>query len=293
MPTSNLAAPQVPPDKGNRISIQAPGHEPVTLYYEEQGAGPPLLLLHGLGESIFTWREILPALTASHRVIALDLKGFGRSDKPDDRAYSADDQAALVAQFIVKQDLRDLTLVGHSFGGTVALRTALTDGIAGTARIRRIAVIGAPALPHTAASHLDLVMTPVVPDAMTGILPAKAMARLLLREAMGGREPSERLVEGYAAPYRDEGAMRAFLATARSIVGERDADAVAARYRAVRQPVLIVWCREDPIVPLRSGKRLAAALPRDRLAILEGCHHLPQHERPRQLVRTLTRFLGR
>lgn len=287
------AAPQPPPERGSRIALAAPEHEPVSLYYEEQGAGPPLLLLHGLGESIFTWHEILPALAARHRVIALDLKGFGRSEKPFDGAYSADDHAALVARFIVARGLSGVTLVGHSFGGTVALRTALAEGIAGTGRVRRVAVIGAPALPHATARHLDLVLTPVIPDTVAALLPPDAVARLLLREAMGGRTPPERLVEGYAAPYHDPGAMRAFLATARAIVGERDAEEVAARYRRLKQPVLVVWCRKDPIVPLRSGRRLAAALPRARLAVIEGCHHLPQHERPRQLVRTLAPFLAR
>jgi pimeloyl-ACP methyl ester carboxylesterase len=278
---------------GHRIALTLPDREPVSLYYEEHGSGPPLLLLHGLGESLFTWHEILPALAARHHVIALDLKGFGRSDKPDDGAYTADDQAALVARFIAERGLDGLTVIGHSFGGTVALRTALADGIAGTTRIRRIAVIGAPALPRATARYLDLVMTPLIPDTFAAVLPPDAMARLLLKEAMGGRTPSEKDVEGYAAPYREHAAMRAFFATARSIIAEHDAKAIAARYRAVKQPVLVVWCRKDPIVSLRSGRQLAAALPRGRLAVLEGCHHLPQHERPQTLLRTLRPFLAR
>jgi pimeloyl-ACP methyl ester carboxylesterase len=282
------AAPEGP---GNRIALAMPGHAPVTLYYEEQGSGPPLLLLHGLGESLFTWHEILPALAARHRVIALDLKGFGRSDKPDDGAYSADDQAALVARFIVERNLRDLALVGHSFGGTVALRTALVESIARTRRIRRIAVISAPALPAATARYLDLVLAPLVPDTVAAVVPPEPLARFLLKEAMGGRVPSEEIVKGYAEPYRDHDATRAFLATARSIVNETDTAAISKRYKALALPALVVWCRKDPIVPLRSGRKLAAAIPRARLAIIDGCHHLPQHERPKQLVDTLRKFL--
>jgi len=282
-----------PSTAGHRIALKLPDREPVSLYFEEHGSGPPLLLLHGLGESLFTWHEVLPALAARHRVIALDLKGFGLSDKPDDGAYSADDQAALVARFIIERGLTGVGVVGHSFGGTVALRTALADGIVGTPRIRRIAVIGAPALPRATARYLDLVMTPLVPDTFAAVLPPDAIARLLLKEAMGGRTPSEKNVQGYAAPYREQAAMRAFFATARSIVAEHDAKAIAARYRTLKQPVLVVWCRKDPIVSLRSGRQLAAALPRGRLAVLEGCHHLPQHERPQALLRTLRPFLAR
>lgn len=282
-----------PESSGSRVTLTIIGQPPITLYYEEVGAGPPLLLLHGLGESTFTWHDILPALAARNRVIALDLKGFGRSDKPDDGAYSADDQAVLVARFILERRLSDLTVVGHSFGGTVALRTALVESIAGKGRIRRIVAIGAPALPRAAARRLDLVMTPLVPDAVAAVVPAETAARFLLKEAMGGRAPSEENVKGYAEPYEDRDAMRAFFATARSIINEQDADAIKARYRAIKQPVLLVWCRKDPIVPLRSGRQLAAALPHARLSILEGCHHLPQHERPKQLLKALTGVLGR
>lgn len=281
-----------PESVGRRITLEAPGPSTVTLYYEEQGQGAPLLLLHGLGESSFTWHDIMPGLAAHHRVIALDLKGFGRSDKPEDGAYSADDQAALVARFIVKSDLENLTVVGHSFGGTVALRTALAEGIRGTARIRRIAVISAPALPRSTAPYLDLVRTPILPDAVALSLSPERLARLLLSEAMGGRTPRESDVKGYANPYYDMGAIRAFLATARAIVREDNADAVAKRYRSLDLPVLAVWCRKDPIVPLRAGRRLAAVIPRARLAILDGCHHLPQHERPKQLLKALGAFLA-
>lgn len=283
-----------PAGSGSRIELaSAPGKPPVTLYYEEHGKGLPLLLLHGLGESIFTWHEILPALAARNRVVALDLKGFGHSDKPDDGAYSADDQAALVARFILERGLSDVTLVGHSFGGTVALRTALVEGIAGKGRIRRIAVISAPALPRATARQLDLVLMPLVPDTVALVLPPEGVARLLLKEALDGGEPSESDVKGYAAPYHDPAALSSFLATARSIVNERDAAAVAKRYRAIKQPVLAVWCRKDPIVPLRSGRQLVATLPRARLAILDGCHHLPQHERPKALLKALAPFLAK
>ncbi len=287
-PAAGLPASDTP---GRRVTLAPPGAPPVTLYYEEQGAGPPLLLLHGLGESTFTWHDILPALAATHHVVALDLKGFGRSEKPDDGAYSADDQARLVARFILERGLSDLTLVGHSFGGTVALRTALADGIVGTGRIRRIVAIGAPALPRATARRFDLVMAPVLADTVAAVVPPVPAARFLLKEAMGGRTPREEDVKGYAAPYEAEGATRAFLATARAIVSEKDAAAIAKRYRAIGQPVLLVWCRKDPIVPLRAGRALAAALPRARLAVLERCHHLPQHERPKALLDTLARFL--
>lgn len=277
---------------GQKIAITLPDRPPVTLYYEEHGSGPPLVLLHGLGESTFTWHDVAPALAEHHRVIALDLKGFGKSDKPDDTAYTADDQAALVAGFVAARDLVNVTLVGHSFGGTVALRTALANGMQGTGRIARIAVIGAPAIPRSTARYLDLVKTPVIPDSIAAGLAPETLARLLLSEAMGGNaKVDDDDVEGYAAPYRDAAALRAFFATARAIVAEKDASAIMRSYKSIDMPVLVVWCRKDPIVPLKSGRKLAAAVPRAKLAIVEGCHHLPQHERPAELTRLLQTFV--
>ena len=278
---------------GHRIEIADGAGTPVSLYYEEHGEGTPLLLLHGLGESTFTWHEIVPELARRHRVIALDLKGFGRSDKPKDEAYAADDQAALVARFIGAKNLEGVTIVGHSFGGTVALETALVERAAGTHRIRRIAVIGAPAIPGATASHLDLVRIPALPDLVATALSPEMLARFLLKEAMGSAaEVSDATVEGYAAPYRDPDAIHPFLATARAIVKEKDEKAVRRRLREIRLPVLVVWCRKDPIVPLRSGRQLAATLPSAHFRIIDGCHHLPQHERPQRLLAELKRFLG-
>jgi pimeloyl-ACP methyl ester carboxylesterase len=278
---------------GYRIQVAPDRAPPVVLYAEETGHGSPVLLIHGLGESTFTWRKIVPALAERHRVVALDLKGFGRSEKPLDETYSADDQAELVAAFIMKRGLRDVALVGHSFGGTVALRTALLAHMRREGRISRLVVIGAPALPRSAAPYLDLVEVPAVTDALMASLPPELLARVVLREALGGaRDIPEEDVKGYAAPYYELAAKHAFLVTARSIVSERNPD-IARRYRTIKAPALLVWCRDDPIVPLGSGRRLARTLPAARLAVLKGCHHLPQDERPQALLALIGDFIGR
>src|SRR5262249_15605929 len=109
---------------GGPYARLGPPDAPVKLFYEEEGKGPPIPLIHGFRTSPYTWRHIAPVLALTHRVIAVDLKGFGQSDKPFDARYSVFDQAELLAQFIEDHDLRDLTIVGHSFGGGVALRLA-------------------------------------------------------------------------------------------------------------------------------------------------------------------------
>jgi pimeloyl-ACP methyl ester carboxylesterase len=275
-----------------RITLAATGEPPTALYAEETGRGPPVLLLHGLGASTFTWRHIVPALARTHRVIALDLKGFGRSDKPSSTRYTAADQAALVAAFIRERGLDGVTLIGHSFGGTVALRSALLLNRE-PGRIARLVVIDAPALQQNFGDAAGLVKAPGVPYAAMTMAPPELMARLLLRAVSApGRTVPEGDIRGYAAPYYDPGSRHAFIATAQAIL-DANTRRLGARYRTIRQPTLLVWCRRDRIVPLATGRRLLRRLPNARLDVLKGCNHLPQDEVPRALLSKLRAFLDR
>src|SRR5262249_2226634 len=88
-------------------TVQTP-HGTLRIAVREEGKGRPILLLHGLGTSGYTWRALIPVLAKDHRVIAIDLRGFGSSDKPHDTYYSIKDQMEVVKAFIIQQDLRDL-----------------------------------------------------------------------------------------------------------------------------------------------------------------------------------------
>lgn len=271
-------------------TVVAAGEQPVALYAEETGSGPPLLLLHGLGASTFTWRHIVPALARTHRVITLDLMGFGRSDKPYGMHYGARQQGALVAAFIRKRGLSDVTLIGHSFGGTVVLETALAlrreEG-----RVSRLVIMDAPALRQTFPGISDVIQTPLLPYVLTSITPPELMSRAMLRAvSIPGRRISEADVRGYAAPYYTLGSRYAFISTAQSIM-QANAAPMGKRYPLITQPTLVVWCRGDNIVPLGTGRRLARMLPNARLSVLDRCNHLPQDEIPGVLMARLRGFL--
>ena len=98
---------------------------PYPIHSREEGQGDPILMLHGFAASHYTWRYLIADLKRDYRVIAVDLKGFGKSGKPVDGKYSIFDQADLVTQFIRRKNLTNVTLVGHSLGGAVALATTL------------------------------------------------------------------------------------------------------------------------------------------------------------------------
>jgi pimeloyl-ACP methyl ester carboxylesterase len=153
------------------FALLGPPEAQVNLYYEEQGKGPPVLLLHGFGASTFTWRHIAPELAQTHRVIAVDLKGFGQSDKPFDERYSVSDQAELLAQLIEDKDLRDLTIVGHSFGGGVALRLALEANARLQGRISRLVLLDSIAYQQQIPVFFRLLDVPLVSQVGVRMVP--------------------------------------------------------------------------------------------------------------------------
>ncbi len=104
---------------------------PIKLYHEIYGQGDPLLCIHGFGASLYSWRNFIEPLAKDYQLILIDLKGCGKSPKPHDTKYSTQDHADLVYQFIVEHDLRNLTLIGNSFGGALSLLLSIMLAEAG------------------------------------------------------------------------------------------------------------------------------------------------------------------
>jgi pimeloyl-ACP methyl ester carboxylesterase len=269
-----------------------PAEAPVNLYYEEQGKGAPILLLHGFGASTYTWRHVMPKLAKSHRVIAVDLKGFGQSDKPFDERYSVFDQAALIAQLIEDKDLRDLTVVGHSFGGGVALSLALEANERLGGRIARLVLLDSIAFPQQIPMFFRLLDVPLVSQVGVRMVPPAVQTRVALQIAYyDDSKIDEEEVEIYAAPLKTAAGKHAIIHSARQIVPE-DIDALSERYKTITLPTLILWCDHDRIVPLDVGLKLRRTLPNSTLRLVESCGHMPQEEQPETTLQLLKGFIG-
>ena len=269
-----------------------PPDAPVKLYYTEEGKGPPLLLIHGFGASTFTWRFVAPELAKSHRVIAVDLKGFGQSDKPFDGRYSVYDQAELLAQLIEDKDLRDLTLVGHSFGGGVALLLALEANQRLDGRITRLVLLDSIAFPQNIPVFFRLLDVPLVSQIGVRMVPPSVQARVALQIAYfddSKIDPEE--IELYAAPLKTAAGNHAIIYSARQIVPEDIAE-LSERYKTIELPTLILWCDHDRIVPLEVGIKLRRTLPNSTLRLVEECGHMPQEEQPASTLALIKGFIG-
>ena len=268
-----------------------PPDAPVKLFVEEKGDGSPLLLIHGFGASTFTWREIAPALARQHRVIAVDLKGFGQSDKPFDERYSVFDQAELLKQLIIDKDLRDLTLIGHSFGGGVALVLALDEDPQLKGRIKKLVLLDTIAYPQDIPVAFKMLDMPVVSHVGVRMLPPAVQARLALRIAyLDNSKIDDDEVEMYAAPLRTAAGKHAIIHSARQIMPE-DLEEISKRYASIELPTLIAWCDYDRVVPLDVGLKLRRTLPNATLEIIDSCGHMPHEEQPEATLELIEDFL--
>lgn len=278
-------------DAASYVAV-GPSAEPVRLAYEERGAGDPLLLIHGFGASTYTWREVAPLLADDYRVIAVDMKGFGKSDKPLDDKYSLHDQTALIADFIVKRNLRKLTIVGHSFGGGVALLLALDKRPDLKGRIKRLVILDGVAYRQHIPVFFRLLRQPSIAQLGMVLVPPEIQTQAALRIAYeDNRKATAETAAAYAAPLRSEGGRHAVISTVQQIVPP-DIDEVAAKYKTIKMPVLLLWCENDKVVPLEIGWRLGGELPNATFHMLRNCGHMPQEEEPVETARRIKDFLA-
>ena len=256
--------------------------------YVRAGSGPPVVLIHGLASSIFTWRDVLPALALRHEVVALDLPGFGGSDQPPD--LEAELYPGLVVSLMDRLELDRASLVGNSLGGAVAVQVAVTA----PDRVDRLALIDAAGFNLKPADRPWLLRAAASWPA--GLLlehPAigRRLVLLALRQVFHDdtRATDERVNE-YLAPLLRPGAIDSL----RSLLASRmDADGFAAVVPKVQAPTLVLWGREDAWIPVEHAERFVTAIPDARLVVLESCGHLPQEEHPEEVCELLLEFLAR
>lgn len=265
----------------------------IDLYYEEQGGGEEcLLFIHGFGQNLYTWRHIIPSLRSNYRIISVDLKGFGKSPKPNDGCYTVYEQVRLLIRMIMKLNLKKVTLIGHSFGGGVSLITALYLSLYDKGRLVRLVLMDNPAYEQKLPPFVYMLRIPFLSDIGSAIIPTDIQIRSVLRFSyLDESVITDDAVAAYAAPLNEPGGRQALIHTARQMIPS-DLGNLSAMYNKINVPVQLIWGAEDEIIPLEIGLRLKKALPNGRISILPGCGHVPQEEKPDETLRYITGFLS-
>jgi len=268
------------------------GEEPLQLHYEAYGEGNPIIFLHGLGGTLYTWRHLVGPLAPHYRLIVFDLKGAGKSPKPFDDKYSMFDQAELIYRFIRQNDLHDLTLVGHSIGGGVALLVALKLSQQTPSRLSRMILIDTVSYPQKLPVVIRMLRMPLVGWLGLYLIPDKTKVQNMMESMYyDDSKINPEDVEAYAAPLSLPGAKYALRQTARQIIPD-NIDEIIGTYPRIKVPTLIIWGREDKIIPLENGVRLHHAISTSQLVVIERCGHDPPDERPEEVEAAIGKFLA-
>ena len=258
------------------------------------GSGPALLLIHGIGDSSDTWREIVPSLARDHTVIAPDLLGHGRSDKP--RAdYSVAAYANAMRDLISVLGIERVTVVGHSLGGGVAMQFAYQY----PERCERLVLVSSggvsrdvhPMLRLAAVPSAD-VMLPLLTFSITRLAVRAAFSLLEMLATDLGRDADDLLRVFEALP--DAPARAAFVRTLRAVVDRRGQviTMLDRCYLTCGMPTLLLWGRRDAVIPYQHARLAHAAMPGSLLDTFEDAGHFPHHSDPLRFERVLREFLA-
>lgn len=260
--------------------------------YTQAGAGPVLLLIHGMAGSNENWHAVIEPLARRHTVIAPDLPGHGTS-APGAGDYSLGALAVGLRDLMIMLGHTRATLVGHSLGGGIAMELSYHF----PELAERLVLVSSGGLGQEVSPVLRAAALPgadlfIAATARAATKAGSAVGRGLATVGLRPNADVAEVARGYASLV-DHDRRTAFLATLRAVVGTRGQSVNASDrlYLTARLPVLIVWGANDPIIPAHHGQRAHEAIAGSRLEIFDGVGHLPQIERPARFVAVLERFI--
>ena len=247
------------------------------IHYVDVGTGPTVILLHGLADDVGVWGSVMPALAAKHRVIALDQVGFGRSDKPL-LNYRVSTFVDFLDGFLNELKIKRASLVGNSLGGWVAADFALKH----PDRIERLVL-------SDAAGYAALAKT-MDPRALNAL-------RLASREDIRYLGPltfrDKRFYEDVDLAFKQR-VTAGDGYTVSQILGSmiRGEDVLDGQLGAIEKPTLILWGRDDKLIPVSFAARFNKEINASQLRIIDGCGHMPHVECAEKFNHALLQFLG-
>jgi len=262
----------------------------VTVHYQEFGdaANPTLILIHGYTASTYVWQTVAPMLADENfHVVAVDLLGFGFSEKPAWFEYSIVSQARMIERFMDRIGIGRAILVGSSYGGAVASTVALDY----RERVEKLVLVDAVCNDEAKQNVLlRLVSMRGVGEILSPFLiDSRRFLKLRMRRTIAPVNHhliTKERIEAVHRPLRAKNAHHSVLASARNWNANRIEDDAYL----INQPTLIIWGEDDNVIPVRNGEKLYDSILNSRLVVLKDCGHIPQEEKPERFVELVSAF---
>lgn len=261
-------------EDGNFIDVNG-----IDVHYWDQGKGDVLILVHGFSSSVYTWRLNVDTLSEEFRVIALDLPGFGYTDKPDDFDYTLEGYADFMIEFMDTMEIDSATLAGNSMGGGVVLTTALLS----PERVDTLILVDSVGYPEQEEEE-----SAFLPFLLMGIPGAGEVLmslnfRSVVESSLKGGVyydnsfVTDEMVDYYNNVYRTENGRKAPLWVIRNLM---DSPPIGSeRISTVSMPTLIIWGEEDNLIPAAHAALFENDIPDSRTVVIAEAGHLPHEEK--------------
>ena len=263
----------------------------VRLYYYAagtRGAGEPVVFLHGFPTSGHLWNDVVPLVPAGHRVVIVDLLGYGRSDRPLGRPVSIRAHADRMIELLDILGINYACLVGHDVGGGIAQSLAVRY----PQRVSRLLLVDSVAFAEWPTRDVKLARA-MLP--LTRHLPATWLLSILRTDLLRGYQDHDRgarSIELYVRPFASVEGRDAFMEHLIAL-DSRETAALAPRLKHIVAPTAIVWGRHDPFLPPSMGKRLEEAIPGATLEVVESAGHFTPEDAPAKVADALRALLNR
>jgi pimeloyl-ACP methyl ester carboxylesterase len=264
---------------------------PGSMHVERYGhGGSPILLVHGFGTCAFLWREVGPGLASANRTaFAVDLFGYGESDRPFDAQFGIEAQSDYLDHALTALRLAKATVVGVDLGGAVAMHLAYMR----PERVERLVLVNPIAFDEIPADDIKTLQRNTARFAIRvsrGLLGAAPLVRELLERSVAAPDKMpDHLVARYMAPYVGQEGLNHLLTLARAVDGEDMADVELGQ---IDCPTLIVWGDQDRFLSPKMADKLADTIPGSRLVRLPGTGRLVPEEAPDTLSNMILEFVG-
>lgn len=251
---------------------------------ESPGTGEPLVFVHGHLASSASWKHVLASAGGGRPGIAVDVPGFGASDRPWPYDYTVEGEARSIEAFLDARGIRRPVLVGNSLGGAAVMRIAERRAD----RVAALVLVAAATAEAPVPWPVLVLRTPILGE-LALALSTRATVAIGLRRKMYARASSVTpdAIDDAWRPLTIPGTRRAALAAIRT-----DPRPFRGMESRIAVPTLVVWGEEDRMIPLEEARRLAARIRGARLEVIHDAGHLPQREQPARFSEVVREFVG-
>ena len=257
--------------------------------YVHAGSGPPVILIHGLGGSTMVWQRNIEFLAQHYSVYAIDMPGHGYSSNPS-LGYGLEAASKYLAAFMDAVGISKAAIVGSSAGGLVAMHFALNH----PERVSKLVIVDAAGLGKELATFLKLLSTPLLGELIAR--PSVGSMRALLRALIYDQSKvplglAEEMAEVRRLPGRKLALLK-YLRFGANLFGQKQDVMQISVLPKVSVPTLVIWGRNDFLMPPSHGEKASKAIPGARLHVFDSCGHWPQMEKSDEFNKLLHEFLA-